>query len=108
MKRPSRYLAELYQYPTASLLDQLAWQTIYCRTSTMTTDISSARGPLRQEATPSRIVCFICGRDCVVDSRTSLCRAFNAEHFVVLIEDFDETIRIQNQAVAGCEVNFVR
>jgi hypothetical protein len=53
--------------------------------------------------------------DCRLDLLKGLCRrfshqrrqAFNAEPFSTLIENLDETIGVQNQTVAGCEVNFV-
>jgi hypothetical protein len=51
--------------------------------------------------------------DCRLDLLKGLCRrfshqrrqAFNAEPFSTLIENLDETIGVQNQTVAGREVN---
>ena len=54
--------------------------------------------------------------DCLLHLLKGLCcrvshhlrQAFNAEHFSTLIENLDETIGVQNQTIAGYEVNFVR
>jgi hypothetical protein len=51
--------------------------------------------------------------DCLLHLLKGLCRrfshqrrqAFNAEPFSTLIENLDDTIGVQNQTVAGCEVN---
>ena len=47
------------------------------------------------------------GKDYVADSRTNFARAFDGERFVTLIEDLDESVRVQDYPVAGCKVEFI-
>ena len=72
----------------------------------MTRDTSSAKAPWLHAAAPSRMACFISGSARVADWRTNLLKALNAKHVFGPVEHFDEPIGVENQTVAGRELDF--